>query len=173
MHIWNPIFIINCLTGQIMLNTWVVMIFCKNLLSLIIQASSTPMRRFASAFNIYFYLPIKKKLCMHTLFFFLLETTQRYIDRKKVHKEGWEILPPKKTELQEYAHTFSMWLCMNAIHFISFMYKVFYWLHNIIYSQVKVMSCIYEIPFLLLIVWLGKSHWTHELSWFSVRIYYL
>ena len=40
MHIWNPIFIINCLTGQITLNTWVVMIFCKNLLSLIIQASS-------------------------------------------------------------------------------------------------------------------------------------
>ena len=77
------------------------MIFCKNLLSLIIQASSTPMRHFASAFNIYFYLPIKKKkrsyVCLHVC-----------------------------TYLYMYAHTFSMWLCMNAIHFISFMYKVFY-----------------------------------------------
>ena len=34
------------------------------------------------------------------IIFFLLEMTQRYIDRKKeVQKEGWEILPPKKTKL--------------------------------------------------------------------------
>ena len=86
------------------------MIFCKNLLSLIIQASSTPMRRFASAFNIYFYLPIKKKLCMHTLFFFYWKRHRDILIEKKYTKKDEKSSRQRKLNYRNM-HTLSLCGC--------------------------------------------------------------